>query len=951
MTSPPQPSQRLRSFQVREEPRTRYGLDDDLFDPAGPLALADAAAARVAAGAINEGRDAARVPEMAVSGGDLLAVSLIQEILRTLIARRRAGDGGDALADAVDRLDLAIPPGEVSDVLLRFTSGYPPTPVYRGTTTADEFVAMGEADDRVASVEELVLLRLANENPAFSRVRELCSDDDLDGTAYSDVIRELEAAFAGDGSDGVGAPSFFDTLRAPFLASPTSLSGQLDFIRSNWGDLLGDRFAPLLQQMLRVLDVIGEEQTTRGGGPGRPSEVLGASDLRRGREEYERFSQDESWMPSLVLMARSTYVWLDQLSKKHQADIHRLDQVPDAELDALADGGFTGLWLIGLWERSRASRRIKHLRGDPEAVASAYALYDYEIAADLGGRESYEDLRDRAWSRGIRLASDMVPNHVGIDGRWVVEHPDWFLSLPYPPYPGYEFGGPDLSEDPRVAIHIEDHYWDGTDAAVVFKRYDRETGDTRFIYHGNDGTSMPWNDTAQLDYLSAEVREGVIQTILHVARMFPIIRFDAAMTLAKQHIQRLWFPPPGHGGAIPSRSEHGITDAEFEALIPEEFWREVVDRVAAEAPDTLLLAEAFWMLEGYFVRTLGMHRVYNSAFMHMTAQEDNAKYRRLIKDVIEFDPEILKRFVNFMNNPDEETAAVQFGTGDKYFGVVTLMVTMPGLPMFGHGQLEGFREKYGMEFRRARWDEPVDPGLGERHRREIYPLLHRRWQFAEAAGFLLYDFESDGGGVDDDVYAYSNMVDGHGSLVLFNNKYKDTAGRISVSSPFVDKAGGSAATTRTLGDGLGLEGGEHDFLTMREVVSGRWHVLPSRAIVDGGFHMHLGAFEHRVFIDLHEVTDHTGAHALVADRFAEQGVPDLDEALLEVRTGPMHAALAAFADAVRPVGDGEVDAPAALVALDGFAAEADALGMDIAPSSKAVIAQALGRLADAEGDI
>ena len=32
---------------------------------------------------------------------------------------------------------------------------------------------------------------------------------------------------------------------------------------------------------------------------------------------------------------------------------------------------------------------------------------------------------------------------------------------------------------------------------------------------------------------------------------------------------------------------------EFEAAFPVEFWREVVDRVAAEAPDTLLLAEAF----------------------------------------------------------------------------------------------------------------------------------------------------------------------------------------------------------------------------------------------------------------------------------------------------------------------------------------------------------------------
>ena len=228
------------------------------------------------------------------------------------------------------------------------------------------------------------------------------------------------------------------------------------------------------------------------------------------------------------------------------------------------------------------------------------------------------------------------------------------------------------------------------------------------IYHGNDGTHMPWNDTAQLNYLNPEVREAVIQTILHVARKFPIIRFDAAMTLTKRHYQRLWFPEPGTGGAIPSRADHGMTKAEFNRLMPEEFWRQVVDRVALEASDTLLLAEAFWLLEGYFVRTLGMHRVYNSAFMNMLKDEDNAKYRSVIKNTLEFNPEVLKRFVNFMSNPDEETALFQFEKGDKYFGICTLMVTMPGLPMFGHGQIEGFAEKYGMEYRYAKWDEQPD---------------------------------------------------------------------------------------------------------------------------------------------------------------------------------------------------------------------------------------------------
>ena len=90
-------------------------------------------------------------------------------------------------------------------------------------------------------------------------------------------------------------------------------------------------------------------------------------------------------MPRLVLIAKNTYVWLDQLSKKYQRAITRLDQIPDEELDQLRRMGFTGLWLIGLWERSQASQRIKQMMGNPEAVASAYSLMDYRIADDLGG--------------------------------------------------------------------------------------------------------------------------------------------------------------------------------------------------------------------------------------------------------------------------------------------------------------------------------------------------------------------------------------------------------------------------------------------------------------------------------------------------------------------------------------------------------------------------------------
>ena len=159
--------------------------------------------------------------------------------------------------------------------------------------------------------------------------------------------------------------NLIDLLRAPAVNYPHSLFAQLDFIRERWMELLGSRFADLLRRLMTSLDLIREEQTQRGfAGPG-PIEVPQYGAAMSAEPEVENFSPDREWMPRLVLIAKNTYVWLDQLSQEYQRQITRLDQIPDEELDKLARWGFTGLWLIGLWERSRASARIKQIDGQP----------------------------------------------------------------------------------------------------------------------------------------------------------------------------------------------------------------------------------------------------------------------------------------------------------------------------------------------------------------------------------------------------------------------------------------------------------------------------------------------------------------------------------------------------------------------------------------------------------
>ncbi len=834
--------------------RLKYNFSADFFRPDGHVIFSDLAAARAFAAQMSAPR---ADPAPAT---DLYALSLLDEAYHILLKHffsRYTGVMGRAMGVLQSNLGSKYDP-----TLSKFTEEFPPMSVYRGETTAGVYLStkvphFGDFGHgvRAAAVEEMLLINNSNSNPALNRYKVLVDESVMKESAYKELLQLLMDFFArqpgfGNGEFALGE-TLIDILAAPIKASPDSLEGQLRFMVEKWGYLLGESFSV---RVLRGLDYLREEIIRKGQGPidSQKAETYVPNFAGNDYAEYERYSPDKDWMPNLILLAKNTYVWLGQLSKKYQRDITTLDQIPDEELDLLASRGFTGLWLIGLWERSRASQRIKQRMGQDDAVASAYSLDSYDIADDLGDWNALNNLRSRAWARGIRLSADMVPNHMGIDSKWVIENPDWFLSLDQPPYPAYTFNSENLSDDPRAAIVLEDHYYNHSDAAVVFKLHNYQTNETKYIYHGNDGTSFPWNDTAQLDYTNPAVREAVIQVILHVARNFPVIRFDAAMTLAKKHVQRLWFPEPGAGGAIPSRSQYGMTKSEFDEKVPEEFWREVVDRVAREVPDTLLLAEAFWLMEGYFVRTLGMHRVYNSAFMHMLRDEDNAKYRLAIKNTLEFDPQILKRYVNFMNNPDEKTAVEQFGSGDKYFGICTVLSTLPGLPMFGHGQVEGFSEKYGMEFRRAKWEETPDEGLIRGHEWRIFPLLHRRYLFADVEQFLLYDFYSPNGGVDEEVFAYSNRFNDERGLIVYHNKFADTRGWIKTSAAYIDKASGKTIR-KNIAEGLGLSRVGH--VIFKDYVTQLEYIRSCKEIWDKGMYIELGAYQCHAFMDWRFVGD------------------------------------------------------------------------------------------------
>jgi hypothetical protein len=218
--------------------------------------------------------------------------------------------------------------------------------------------------------------------------------------------------------------------------------------------------------------------------------------------------------------------------------------------------------------------------------------------------------------------------------------------------------------------------------------------------------------------------------------------------------------------------------------------------------------------------------------------------------------------------------------------------------MFGHGQVEGFREKYGMEYRRAYWDEYPNRGLIARHEWQIFPLLRRRYLFAGMEHFLLYDVFTPDGHVNEDVFAYSNgignglsnglrhgLTDTNGpdqrALIIYHNKYADTRGWVKTSVGFLDKGAGKMIQ-KTLAEGLGLRGRERDYVVFRDMTSGLEYIRSSRELAEKGLYVELGAYRCHAFVDFREVFDENGRWAEVCKVLNGAGVASVNGKLDEM---------------------------------------------------------------------
>ena len=388
-----------------------------MFSINGNLVVANFRLARELSSKINEKRKSEGRNDQLITAGLLNAVGLMHEIFHFLIRWYEEKENPGVLKRTLNSLYQHLGEKELSRVFLEYVEEFPPLDVYLGKMTAEDYIISstnGKPNTEII-LEELILLQLENINPAGKLLEELYSDKKISKkTKYIELIEETENHLATEKTFGPENLPLIQFLRKPIVSNPHNFEEQLDYILTKWGVYVYDAFH---KRILSGKDLIQEDIKLfiqhGGGEKGTPPvpqfqqlkdyyEYL-KSKLRSGAEltadenafyhsEFEKFTEDTDWMPKVVMIAKNTYVWLDQLSKKYRRHIYRLDQIPDEELDRLASWNFTALWFIGIWERSTASKKIKHITGNIDAVSSAYSLYDYVIASELGGDEAFENL-------------------------------------------------------------------------------------------------------------------------------------------------------------------------------------------------------------------------------------------------------------------------------------------------------------------------------------------------------------------------------------------------------------------------------------------------------------------------------------------------------------------------------------------------------------------------------
>ena len=338
---------------------------------------------------------------------------------------------------------------------------------------------------------------------------------------------------------------------------------------------------------------------------------------------------------------------------------------------------------------------------DEDISGSGFAITGYSVHQNLGGDAALARLRDRLRQRGLRLLLDFVPNHTGLDHRWVEDHPEYYMT-------GIEL---DLARAPL------NYTW-----------AKRKRGDV-LLAHGRDPYFPGWPDTLQLNYGNPATQEAMIGELVKIAGQCDGVRCDMAMLLLPDVFEKTW--------GVPAQP----------------FWPKATSRVRGEFPEFRCMAEVYWDLE-WTLQQQGFDYTYDKR-LYDRLREGHA---RPVREHFHAGMDYQNKLIRFLENHDEPRAAAALPP-DVHKAAAVITFFSPGLRFFHQGQLEGHKERISPHLGRGP-DEPIDEQLQAFYGRLLavlrQPTLRDgRWQLLECVPawegnwtwdcFVAFDWWTEGG--------------------------------------------------------------------------------------------------------------------------------------------------------------------------------------------------------------
>jgi hypothetical protein len=402
------------------------------------------------------------------------------------------------------------------------------------------------------------------------------------------------------------------------------------------------------------------------------------------------------WPSRPVIYEVNTAIWLADLSRATGRPV-TLATVPGHAWDEVTPAGVDAVWLMGVWNRSAAGRRLAmaneglqasfraalpDVRPD-DVLGSPYCVRRYVANGAFGGAEGLAAGRAALAERGARLLLDYVPNHVAPDHPWVMSRPELFIT-------GTES---DLEAEPSAWIRANGHV----------------------LAHGRDPYFPPWPDVVQLNAFSPALREQTIATLADIAGQCDAIRCDMAMLMTNQVFARTWGGRPG-----PEPDQ--------------EFWPAVIAGLHARHPHTVLIAEAYWDME-WTLQQQGFDFCYDKRLYDRIVAGDVAGVRAHLTAGLDYQSGL----VRFLENHDEPRIAGRL-TGGAERAAAVAIATLPGATLWHEGQFEGRRVHPPVFLSRRPAEEPDATGMADWYRHLLSVIASQQvragdWRLLEVAGW------------------------------------------------------------------------------------------------------------------------------------------------------------------------------------------------------------------------